>query len=210
MPASTPLTANNLNFECDWRFGFNLEAQKKGLVGYLLFWSGCGGLTLPQDIEVWNPYSSSGQTIVSGPTVVCVGLIDQFHFDGGPTDPIRVSAYVSKGTAANVRAKLVSPLTNTKLQFTFYIVGYDDEKKAWYEAALIKDASCKVDAVVDTVDGTLQLFVATDATAISDHLDILVYRLEFQAVPALGKTGNLEFATGPTTRVVRQWSGPDE
>lgn len=207
---SAPLTANNLDFDCDWRFGFNLEAKKKGTVGYLLFWSGCGGLTLPQDIEVWNPYSSSGQTIVSGPSVTCVGLIEQFRFQGGPTDPIRLTVYVSKGTAANVRAKLVTPLTNTKLKLTFYIIGFDDEKKAWYESALIKDASCKVDSVLDTVNGDLQLFVATEPTAISDHLDVLVYKLEFQVVPAIGKVANMEFATGPTTRVVRQWRGADD
>jgi hypothetical protein len=213
MPATTPtapLTANNLNFDCDWRFGFNLEAKKKGMVGYMLFWSGCGGLTLPQDIEVWNPFSSSGQTILSGSRVVCVGLIEHFRFEGGASDPIRLSVYVSKGTAANVRAKLVSPLTNTKLKLTFYIIGFDDEKKAWYEAALIKDASCKVDSVLDTVNGDLQLFVANEPTAISDHLDILVYKLEFQVVPAIAATANLEFATGPTTRVVRQWGGAEE
>ena len=51
-----PPPANNLNFDCDWRFGFNTDPAKKGLVGYVLFWSGCGGLTLPQDIEVWNPF----------------------------------------------------------------------------------------------------------------------------------------------------------
>lgn len=207
---SAPLPANNLNFDCDWRFGFNLEAKKKATVGYLLFWSGCGGLTLPQDIEVWNPFSSPGQTILNGPRVTCVGLIEQFRFAGGQNDPMRLTAYVSKGTAANVRAKLVTPLTNTKLKLTFYVIGFDDEKKVWYEAALIKDASCKVDAVIDTVAGDLQLFVSTEPTAVSEHLDILVYKLEFQVVPALGKTAHLEFATGPTTRVVRQWKGDDE
>ena len=214
MPGTTPqspaLTANNLNFDCDWRFGFNLDAKKKATVGYLLFWSGCGGLTLTQDIEVWNPFSSPGQTILNGPRVACVGLIEHFRYDGGPTDPMRLTVYVSKATAANVRAKLVSPLTNTKLKVAFYIIGFDDEKKTWYEAALIKDATCKVDALLDTVGGDLQLFVATDPTAVAEHLDILVYKLEFQVVPAIGKTAHLEFATGPTTRVVREWQGDDE
>lgn len=199
--------ANNLNFECDWRFGFNVEASKKGMVGYLLFWSGCGGLTLEQDMEVWNPFSSSGQTIVSGPRITAIGLIERFQFQGGASDPISISAYVSKGAAANVRAKLVTPLTNTKIKTAFYIIGFDDEKKAWYEAALIKDATCKVDAVLDTVNGDLQLFVSKEPTAIAEHLDVQVFKMEFQIVPAVGKTANLEFATGPTTRVVRSWGG---
>lgn len=199
-------TTNNLDFICDWRFGLNVEPKQKGSVGYLLFWSGCGGLTLAQDIQVWNPFSSAGQTIVSGAKVDCIGMIAHFSYEGGSGDPIKISAYVSKGAAANVRAKLASPLSTTKLKVAWYIIGFDGEKKSWYEAALIKDASGKVDAVLDTVGGVLQLFVANDPTPLSDQLDIQLYRIDFQIVPADGKSANLEFATGPTTRVVRRWT----
>jgi hypothetical protein len=200
-----PPAPNNLNFDCDWRYGFNVDARRKGTVGYLLSWSGCGGLTLATDIEVWNPFSSPGQTVVSGAKVVCVGLIEHFKFEGGADDPIRISAFVSKGAAANVRAKLATPLTSTKLKVGFYVMGFDDERKAWYEAALIKDGSGKVSAVVDTVDGVLQLFVANETTPLAEHLDIQLQRIEFQLAPAEGKTATLEFATGPSTRVVRAW-----
>jgi hypothetical protein len=197
---------NNLDYQCDWRFGFNVDPKKKAAVGYLLFWSGCGGLTLPQDIQVWNPFSSSGQTIVSGATVECIGMIDKFSYQGGSDDPIRISTYLSKGAAANLRAKLASPLTTTKLKVGWYIIDFDGEKKTWYEAALIKDASGSVNAVLDTMNGDLQLFVSNEPVALSPQLDIHLYRAEFQIVPADGATANLEFATGPTTRVVRQWA----
>jgi hypothetical protein len=200
---------NNLNFDCNWRYGFNLDTKRKGMVGYVLFWSGCGGLTLAQDIEVWNPFSSGGQTVLTGPQIECVGLIEAFRFNGDTQDPIRVSLYVSKGTAANVRAKLAIPLTTTKLQFAFYIIGFDDERKTWYEAAFVQDAIGKVNAVVDTVNGNLQLFVSNEPTPLSDHLDIQVHKLEFQAVPADGKPSLLQFATGPTTRIIRQWGASD-
>ena len=200
--------SNNLDYQCDWRFGFNVDPKKKGTVGYLLFWSGCGGLTLPQDIQVWNPFSSSGQTIVSGPTIECIGMLDKFSYQGGSDDPIKISAYLSKGGAANLRAKLASPLTTTKLKVGWYIIDFDVEKKTWYEAALIKDASGSVSAVLDTMNGVLQLFVSNESVALSDQLDIHLYRAEFQIVPAVGATANLEFATGPATRVVRQWAAP--
>jgi hypothetical protein len=198
--------SNNLNFVCNWRFGFNLDPKKKGPVGYILLWSGCGGLTLAQDIEVWNPFSSPGQTIVSGDRIQCVGIIDTFAFNGGSDDPIRISAYVSKGAAANLRAKLSAPLTSTKLKVAFYIVGYDDEKKTWFESVLIKDSILCVNAVVDTLDGVLQLFISNDPTPLAEHLDIMLYKMEFQLTPAEGTTATIEFATGPSTRVVRSWA----
>jgi hypothetical protein len=197
--------SNNLDYVCDWHFGFNLDAKKKGSVGYLLFWSGCGGLTLPQDIEVWNPFSSVGQTIVSGETVTCIGLIEHFSYAGDSDDPIRISAYVSKAAAANLKAKLSAPLSTTKVKVAWYIVGFDGEKKGWYEAALIKGPG-KVDAVIDSVAGVLQLFISNEATRLSEELDIEIFKMEFQIVPADGKSANLEFATGPTTRVVKAWT----
>lgn len=198
--------ANSFDFACDWRFGFNLQPKGKATVGYLLFWSGCGGLNLARDVEVWNPFDSAGQTIVQGATVKCVGLLESLKYEGGDDDPIRITAYVSKGTAADVRSKLARPLPSTKLKLTWYIVGYDDERKGWFEGALVRD-NAKVDAVVDTADGEVQMFIASEGTRISETLDMKVYKLEFQVVPAPGKSALLEFATGPAQRIVKKWAG---
>jgi hypothetical protein len=198
-------TANSLDFECDWRYGFNLNARQKGTVGYLLFWSGCGGLNLPKDIEVWNPYfGTAGQTVVTGEKVPCLGLIETFRFQGGEEDPIRITAYVSKDTAANVRAKLASPLTNTKVKVQWYLISYDDEGKNWYESALVKDGA-KASANIDTARGQVQMFIDNAPTRVSETLDVRVYRFEFQIIPAAGATTNLEFATGASQKLVKQW-----
>jgi hypothetical protein len=197
--------SNSLDFDCDWRFGFNLSSRGKGTVGYLLFWSGCGGLNLTKDVEVWNPYSDTqGQTQLSGRTVKCIGLLESFRFEGGDEDPIKLAAYVSKDVAANVRAKLASPLQSTKLKVQWYIVAYDDDAKNWYEAALIKGGA-KASANLDTTDGRVQMFIANEPTRVADGLDLKVYRFEFQVVPAAGAQADLEFATGPSQRLVKRW-----
>ena len=201
-----PTNANRFDFDCAWHYGFNLNPRETGTVGYLLFWSGVGGMNLGRDIEVWNPYTSAGQTVVSGDKVTCVGLLESFRFEGGDEDPIRISAYVSKGTAADVRSKLARPLTSTKVKVAWYVIDYDDERKGWYEASLIKGAT-SVDAIVDTADGQVQMFVDTQGTRISETLEMKVYRFEFQVVPAAGKTALLEFASGPAQRLVKQWGG---
>jgi tRNA pseudouridine65 synthase len=196
---------NSLDFDCDWRYGFNLNPRQKGTVGYLLFWSGCGGLNLTKDVEVWNPYNGTqGQTIVSGAKVSCIGLLESFRFQGGEEDPIRITAYVSKDTAANVRAKLASPLQNTKVKVQWYIISYDDEAKNWYESALITD-SAKATSNIDTARGQVQMFIDNKATQITETLDIRVYRFEFQIIPGAGATTNLQFATGASQKLVKQW-----
>lgn len=199
------MASNNFNFTCDWRFGFNLHNKSKSTVGYVLFWSGCSGLNLPKDITVWNPFGASlGQTVVSGESIKCIGLIESFTYEGGEEDPIRISCYVSKDVAANIRAKLANPLPSTKTKVVWYIIAYDDDAKNWYEAALIKD-SAKAEANVDTTKGQVQMFISNEATRIAETLEIKVYKFEFQIVPAAGVTTNLEFATGAYQRIVKQW-----
>jgi len=199
-------SVNNLDFDCDWRFGFNMHARGKSTVGYLLFWSGCGGLSLSKDVEVWNPFDGPGQTVVRGPTIKCIALLESFRFEGGARDPIRIAAYVSKDAAADIRAKLARPLTSAKLKVSWYILAYDDDKKAWYEAALLRDGQ-KAEASIDIDDGQAQMFIASQGSRIADTLDLKVYRFEFQIIPASGKTATLEFATGPSQRLVKQWGG---
>ncbi|XXF80715.1 hypothetical protein P2318_13455 [Myxococcaceae bacterium GXIMD 01537] len=195
---------NRLDFDCDWRFGLNLRSSLKGTVGYLLDWSGCGGLSLKKDIEVWNPYSTSGQRIVSGKTVKCIGLIETFRFEGGQNDPIRIKAYVSRGTAADIRAKLSKPLTNTKLKLAWYIVDFDESDKRWFEAAFVKSPKT-ADASIDSVNGELQISIDNAPTRVAETLDVNVFGFELQVVPADKKQAELEFASGPTQRMVKQW-----
>ena len=195
---------NKLDFDCDYGFGFNVSPRGTAVVGYLLSWSGCGGLNLKKDIEVWNPFNTPAQTVVTGETVSCVGLLESLRFSGEGDAPIRISAYVSQDAAADLRAKLARPLTSTRLQVGFYIIAYDDEKKRWYEAALLKEKK-SLEANLDTSGGELQLFVAKTPTPVSETVDLKVYKLEFQLVPAKDKTATLEFALGPTQRVVMQW-----
>ena len=197
-------SANSLSFDCDWRFGFNLHALGKGTVGYLLFWSGCGGLNLKKDVQVWNPFDSAGQTVVQGPKIDCIGLIESFRFEGGEDDPIRISAYVSKDVAADVRATLARPLPTTKVKVGWYIISYDDDDKCWYESSLIRDKK-NAEANIDTSDGVMQMFIANQGTRIAETLDLKVYKLEFQIVPAAGKNTLIEFATGPSQRLVKKW-----
>lgn len=200
------LVRASLDYECDWRFGFNVNAGSNGTIGFLLFWSGCGGLNLSKDITVPNPFSSPGQTVVRGPSVNCLGLIEHFQYEGEQDDPIRITGYVSKDAAANIRAKLARPVTSTKVQVAWYITAFDDDNDQWYEAAYV-DGKANADANIDTADGELQISIANKGTPIADHIDIRVYKFEFQIIPAAGSQTTLQFATGVTQRLVKSWGG---
>lgn len=200
------MAENALNFDCDWRYALNLKSNSSGLVGYLLDWSGCGGLNLKKDIEVFNPCAADRRTVVKDNIVKCIGLIETFRFAGGTNDPVRISAFLSKGMASEVRAALARPITDTKVSVSWLIIDFDDERKQWYEAAFCKSPK-KADANIDSGQGKLQLSIDGAGTRASEQLNLCVYRFEFQIVPADKKTSQLEFATGPTLKLVAKWSG---
>lgn len=197
---------NALNFDCDWRYALNLQSMTKATVGYLLDWTGCGGLNLKRDIEVFNPCSADRRTVVKERIVRCIGLIEAFRFDGGENDPIHISAFLSKGMASEVQAMVARPITTTKVQLSWLVMGYDEERKQWYEAAFCKRPS-KAEANLNSGQGELQIFVDNQPTLVSDTLNLHVYRFEFEVVPADKKTSQLEFATGPMRKLVTSWSG---
>lgn len=196
--------SNTLDFICNWQLALNLSTRQRACMGYLLSFSGCGGLKLNPDIEVFSPIDSRTRTVVKSDTIKCVGIVRGFHFEGGEEDPISLSTYVSKGSAAEIRAKLARPLTNTAVKLSWYVVDFDPEAKLWYEAAFIRSPK-EVSTSINSTGGDLQMFVDNQATQVSDTLDIGVYAFDLQVVPATGKQATLEFATGPRRRLVKNW-----
>jgi hypothetical protein len=196
--------STSLDYDCDWRFGFNTHPGGCASVGYLLFWSGCGGLSLTKDIQVWNPYGTAGQTVVTGTMITTIGVIESFRFNGDDDDPIRISAYVSMDNAANIRAKLAAPVTSTKVQVAWYLIGFDEDRKQWYEAAYV-DGGSNASANLDTADGQLQIGIANKSVNIGENISIKVYKFDFQVIPAASSSSTLQFATGSTQKIVKSW-----
>lgn len=195
-----------LNFDCNWQQALNTKPNTKATVGYLLDWAGCGGLKLQRDIEVLNPAGSDSRTVATADQIQCIGLLASFRYEGGTNDPIRIACYLSKGMAAEVQALTAGPIQSTKLKVSWLVLDYDEERKQWYEAAFCKSPK-QAEANVDSAEGELQLDVDCGGTNVSDALNLRLYRFEFQVVPADKKVSELQFATGPTRKLVRKWAG---
>jgi hypothetical protein len=196
--------SNDLDVACAWQHAFNVAPNRKGPFGYLLEWSGLGGLVLGKDIVLWNPLGGSGQSLLGGSTVSCVGVIERFRFGGDVTDPIRVSCFLSQENQTNMRAKLARDLVNTKVRMRWCVVGYDEAAKAWFEAIDLIDPQW-LDGLVNTVDGALQIDIDGAATSIGEQHQLQVYRFEVEVVPPPHKLTTLQFALGQNQRIVAEW-----
>ncbi len=196
--------SNDLDVSCAWQHAFNVAPNRKGPFGYLLEWSGLGGLVLGKDIVVWNPLGGTSQSLLGGATVSCVGVIERFRFGGDVTDPIRISCFLSQENQTNLRAKLARDLVNTKVRMSWCVVGYDEAAKAWFEAIDLIDPP-QLDGLVNTVDGALQIDIDGAPTAIGEQQNLHVYRFEVEVVPPPNKLTTLQFALGQNQRIVAEW-----
>ena len=153
------------------------------------------GSNLPTDIKVWHPWPDSlGKT---GEHFKCVGLMENFEYGGGETDPIRISAWVSANTKGSIASAITKGIKQTKFNFSFFIVDFDTEKKVWFDKAFVIYPFTGVQAALNTTNGAIQLFAGSEPQSIQDHLDIKLYRMEFEAVPQENKVGRL---ISPTAR----------
>ncbi|MEN9578066.1 MAG: hypothetical protein RJA70_1075 [Pseudomonadota bacterium] len=214
----TPETAgaSSVVLDCAWQFAFNLK-HGKGTLGYISDWRGLGGLALSPDIVLWSPTPGASSPLpatlrtssgggATADQIKCVAVIESFSFGGESSDPIRVSAYLSKDNQVKLRSKLTRPLPNTLVKLDYTVIGFDEDSKSWYPA--IELAATPSSAQINTRDGALQLFIGFEPVRISESLNINVYRLEFEIIPGT-EASQLKIATGPTHRYATEWAGEE-
>jgi hypothetical protein len=200
-----------INLSCDWRAGFVMDPTQKQRVGYLVSFQGMNmGEYLKPDITVFTPYNNSeqayaGVNIDADKKAVCVGVIESFSYAGGVGDPVCISAYISAENAEVLGAKMKTTLDTTMVNsLAWWVCAFDEENKVWFEEA---------HPMADVIKGQLnapggkdvRLTISQDATKIAPNIDINVYHLYMEVIPAADATYAFHFATSSKTKFVRNW-----
>lgn len=200
------------DFNCDWRSGFIPDPTKNQRVGYLVHFQGLNmGEFLKQDVDVFTPYSNSetsyGEVTIDkerGKATV-VGVIESFSWAGGVGDPIAISAYISAENAQILQAKMKGTLdTNVIKKLAWWICNFDAENKVWFEEAYPKDPTT-LQGQLNASGSDVRLAVASEATRIAANVQVNVYNLQFEVIPAANSTFALHFATSGKTNFVKNW-----
>ena len=197
---------------CDWKAGFVMDPAKKQRVGYMFHMNGLGMTDfLKPDIDVFTPYNSAAAPAyanakVTNSKVTVVGLIAHFSFAGGVGDPICISAYISAENQAQLKGKLQTTLASTIIkQISWWIVNFDEEVKVWFEEAYPKDPAILAAQVNAANKTDIRLHVSDEPTKIAANIDVNVYNMYIEIVPAANSTYALQFASSSKTPYVRNW-----
>ncbi len=214
-----------IELSCDWKSGFVMDPTKKQRCGYLMAFNGLGLNQEPDKesdafkIRVFTPYNAAdleysqvavddldGQKVLN-----CVGIIESFSFAGGVGDPICISAYVSSEFANQLKAKQKASLETTVIKkLGWWVVNYDVDDKSWFEEAFPKGNTDSGDGFVmgqlNASGGKdVRLSIADAPTLIAPNLDVQVFNIYFEIVPASDTTYALAFRQGKTKAFVKGW-----
>lgn len=203
----------SLDLSCDWKSGFVMDPTKKQRVGYLLNFEGLNmGEYLKQDVEVFTPYNNSetsyGEVSVDSENskITAVGVIDSFWYGGAVGDPICISAYISAENSEVLAAKMKTALDTTIVsKFAWWIVNFDEENKAWYEEAYPLDPTTVGGQLNAPGGNDIKLSVSQEPTKVAPNIDVNVFNMYFEIIPAANSTFNFHFATSSKTKYVKNW-----
>jgi hypothetical protein len=214
------------SYPCDWRAAFTMDATSKQRCGYLMAFNGLDLNEAPTadndnyKINVFTPFNAAGDPGYSKASVTdtdglktmdCIGVIENLSFAGGVGDPICISAYVSSEFASQIAAKQKASLSTTSInELGWWVINHDDEEKGWYEEAYPKGMLGGDEGFVrgqlNAPGGSdVRLSVANEGTKVSSTMDIVVYNLYFEVIPASDGTYVLNFAQAKSKPFVKGW-----
>jgi hypothetical protein len=191
-----------------------MDPTKKQRVGYLIWFQGLdlGTDFLKQDIEVFSPYNNATKTYAdmvldaTSGKATCTGVIESFSWAGGVGDPLCISAYVSAENGAMIAAKMKSTLVTTKVtKLAWWVCNFDEENKVWYEEASPKDPTSVAGQLNAPGGKDVRLMIAGEPTKVAPNIDVNVYNMYFEVIPAGNATYMFQFATSSKTNYVKNW-----
>lgn len=133
-------------------------------------------------------------------------VIESFSFGGGVGDPLCFSAYISAENGQTLKAKMQGSLATTKVtKLAWWMVNFDEENKAWFEESYPKEPATITGQLNATAAGDVRITIADEPTKVAPNIDVNVYNVYFEVVPAANATYAMHFATSIQTKYVRNW-----
>lgn len=198
------------SFACDSHGAFTMDPLHN-TIGYLTDFNGLGlSAALAKDLTVYSPYSNAmppayppiGVPVNNQVTVTAV--LQEFSWNGGVSDPLQFSCYVSQENAYQFRSLIQKTLTTSSISaLGWWIAGYDQQTKQWFEQVYPKAPEKLSGQLEKSSSGNAQLQVSNVATQVAPNSN--VYQVSFAIVPTANQQSAISIASSPTTPLVKAW-----
>lgn len=209
------------DFPCNWRAGFVMDPTQKQRFGYVTALDGFGlSAAMDADISVYTPYNVGANPTYTGlssnytasteesPIAICkvVGILENWSWNGGVGDPISLSMYMSQENATKIKALQQMTLKTTTIKkLGYWIANFDEEVKKWFEEAYPKAPDALTGQLNAPGKTDIRLAVANDPVKVAPNIDVNVYNVYMEIVPAANQQHTLHIANSDQKKVVKGW-----
>jgi hypothetical protein len=199
-------------FNCDWKAAFVPHPARRESVGYITDFDGLGlGTALKKDLTVLEPFGNAlvptYPPLAPRPdqTVTVTGVLDTLSWGGGPGDVLSFSCYMSPDNAHLLKAHRSASLKTTAIkEIGWYIASYDHDNKTWFEATYPKQPS-KPAGQLNVAGKEVRLHIADEPVPVASNIDVHVFNVYFELVPAANQMASFSLATARGSAVVLPW-----
>lgn len=121
-------------------------------------------------------------------------------------DPICISAYISAENANLIKTLQQMTLKTTSIKkLGWWIANFDEESKAWFEEAHPATPMVVTGQLNAPGGKDVRLAVADEPQKVAANIDINVYSLYFEVVPAANQTCTFHFANSKDKKIIKSW-----
>jgi hypothetical protein len=201
------------NFPADWKSGFVMDPVKKQRVGYITDFNGLGlTAALAKDLNVFCPYNNAAApsyTALGAPAegkVSVTAVLENVSWGGGVGDAFTFSCYMSSENANLLKALKQMTLKTTSITtIGWWIANFDEETKVWFEEHYPK-APVKPTGQLNAVSkNDIRLHIADEPVKVAPNIDVNVYNVYFEMVPAANQTATYTVSSSASKTVVLPW-----
>lgn len=199
-------------FECDKSSGLIMDPNMHKRIGFITEFDGVG-LTLPlkKDLQARLPFKTIFpglnyiQMVNGQPTTSVVGVLENFAWNGGVGDPIKLEFWVSQESMTSLKAVMSAALkTNTISAIDWWIGDYDQETKTWYEAAKPSRGALKGTIQGGTGNPVINVDAAPAPTKGLSG-EVALYKVVLEMVPRPNEPNTLVFANSSAKPMTKTW-----
>jgi hypothetical protein len=131
--------------------------------------------------------------------------MENFEWNGGVGDPIKITYYVSQGNAHKVKALQQSTLKTTVVKtLKWWIADFDQETKVWFEQSFPNTSDEKISGLITGKENP-ELDVDLTPVVAKDGIDVNVYKITMSVAPGANNSFVLHMANSAGSPVAKGW-----
>ena len=182
------------DFQCDWRLPFD-RAERKDRVGFLTTFA-IAGYPLRADLQLYSAPEDA--------PIQAVAAIENIAWNGTAFGALSISCYMSQNNA-NMLTMMGGKAGSSILDIGGWLANWDESANQWYYEFYPEGPETLTALLTNGGPEDINLNVLLEGCTISEEIDFMAYKVQFEIVPPANRLATFFLAASPTAKFSLPW-----